>query len=134
MALLDCSQQYVWTHSMLSELGYKFGPVNINGDNQGSIFMASNPITESRNKHIDVHFHAICDFVTQGKIKLFYIEGNKNPADLFTKNLGQVKFHEFWPDLLLKNHCIMYRYFLLAYIFFSCTERGEVSNTGYITN
>jgi len=61
--------------------------------------MASNPVTESQNKHINVCFHAIWDFVTQGKVKLFYLEGNENPADLLTKNLGQVKFHKFREQL-----------------------------------
>jgi len=64
--------------------------------------MASNPITESCNKHIDVQYHAIQDFVTQGKVKLFYLEGNKNPADMFIKNLGQAKFCKFRGQLSLK--------------------------------
>ena len=99
MALSDCSRQCVWIRSTLLKLGYNFGPIPINGDNQGSIFMSSNPITEPRNKHIDIHFHAICKFVAQEKVKLFYIEGSKNPADLFTKNLGQIKFWKFRDQL-----------------------------------
>ena len=59
MALSDCAQQCVWIHSILLEIGYSFGPIPISRDNQGSIFMASNPITESQNKHINVCFHAI---------------------------------------------------------------------------
>jgi len=99
MALLDCSRQCVWIRSILLELGYNFGSIPINGDNQGSIFISSNPVTESRNKHIDIRFHAIRKFVAQGKVKLFYIEGSKNPADLFTKNLGQIKFWKFRDQL-----------------------------------
>ena len=81
------------------ELGYNFGPILINGDNQGSIFMSSNPVMQSRNKHIDICFYAICEFVAQGKVKLFYIEGSENLADLFTKNLGQIKFWKFRDQL-----------------------------------
>ena len=99
MALSDCAWQCVWICSILLEIGYSFGPIPISGDNQGSVFMASNPITELWNKHIDVCFHAIQDFVTQGKIKLFYIEGSQNPADMFTKNLPQVKFSKFRSQL-----------------------------------
>jgi len=95
MALSDCSCQCVWIRSILLELSYSFGPIPISNDNQGSIFMASNPITKVRNKHIDVRYHAIRDFVTQGKIKLSYIEGSENPADMFTKNLGHAKFCKF---------------------------------------
>jgi len=104
MALSDCSRQCVWIHSILTELGYRFGPIHISGDNQGSIFMSSNPVTESRNKHIDVCFHAIQDFVAQGKVKLFFIEGNENPADMFTKNLSHVKFCKFRAQLSLIFH------------------------------
>jgi len=64
IALLDCSCQCIWIHLIQTELNYRFGPIHISGDNQGLIFMSSNPVTESRNKHIDIHFHAIQNFVT----------------------------------------------------------------------
>ena len=99
MALLDCSYQCVWICSILLELGYNFGPIQICADNQGSIFMANNPITKSRNKHINVRYHAICDFMTQEKVSLFYMEGSENLADMFTKNLGQPKFAKFREQL-----------------------------------
>lgn len=95
MALSDCSCQCIWIHSLLNELGYNFGAIQVNSENQGLIFIAKNLVTESQNKHIDVCFHAIHDFVAQGKVKLFYTEGSENPADMFTKNLNQVKFTKF---------------------------------------
>jgi len=95
MVLLDCSHQYVWIYSILTELGYRFESIHISGDNQGSIFMSLNLVTKLRNKYINVRFHAIRDFVTQGKVKLFFIKENENPADMFTKNLSHVKFCKF---------------------------------------
>ena len=47
MALSDCSRQVVWMHTLLGELGYDLKPIPICGDNQGSIFISSNPVTES---------------------------------------------------------------------------------------
>jgi len=85
--------------TILLKLGYNFSPIQICADNQGSIFMANNPITESQNKHINIRYHTICDFVTQGKVFLLYIESSKNPADMFTKNLGQPKFAKFREQL-----------------------------------
>ena len=73
----------------MEELGYFLEPIPICGDNQGSIFMADNPVTESHSKHIDLRWHGIHDYVKEGLIEIFYIEGTKNPADMFTKNLGQ---------------------------------------------
>jgi len=44
MALSDCTCQVTWIRSLLGELGYKLKAIPICSDNQGSIFMASNPI------------------------------------------------------------------------------------------
>ena len=44
MALSDCSQQAMWIQALLRELGYKISIVPIYGDNQGSIFIGSNPV------------------------------------------------------------------------------------------
>ena len=102
MALSDCSRQVVWFRSLFEELGYQLGPIPICGDNQGAIFTASNPVQNRRTKHIEVRYHFIRDLITQGKIEVFYIEGSENPADMFTKNLGHVKFLKFRQQLGLE--------------------------------
>ena len=54
MALSDCSHQVVWVKTLLSEIGFNLTAIPICGDNQGSIFIASNLVTEKRSKHIDI--------------------------------------------------------------------------------
>ena len=98
MALSDCSRQVVWMHTLMGELGYYLKPVPICGDNQGSIFIASNPVTEKRSKHIDIRFHYIRQVIDRKIAEVFFIDGDKNPADLLTKNLGSVKFLLFRPE------------------------------------
>jgi len=98
MALSDCSRQVVWMHTLLGELGYSLKPIPICGDNQGSIFIASNPVTEKRSKHIDIRFHYIREVIERKLAEVFFIDGDKNPADLLTKNLGSVKFLLFRPE------------------------------------
>jgi len=98
MALSDCSRQVVWMHTLLGELGYILSPIPICGDNQGSIFIASNPVTEKRSKHIDIRFHYIREVIERKLAEVFFIDGDKNPADLLTKNLGSVKFLLFRPE------------------------------------
>ena len=95
MALSDCSRQVVWMHTLLGELGYHLRPIPICGDNQGSIFVASNPVTEKRSKHINIRYHYICEVIMQNLAKVFFINGDKNPTDLLMKNLGSVKFLKF---------------------------------------
>ena len=46
VSLSDCSRQLVWLRQLLEELGYQLHPIPLCGDNQGAIFMASNPVVE----------------------------------------------------------------------------------------
>ena len=71
----------------------------IYSDNQGSIFIALNPVQESQSKHIDICYYFICECGTSKKIELMFIPGTENPADLFTKNLGRILFHKFRSQL-----------------------------------
>lgn len=102
MSLSDTSRQLVWIRTLFQELGINLGPIPLCGDNQGSIFLASNPVQEKRIKHIDLRYHYIREIIRQKQIELFFIEGAENPADLFTKNLGRIKFLKFREQLGLE--------------------------------
>jgi hypothetical protein len=102
MALSDCSRQVAWMHTLLGELGYNLKPIPICGDNQGSIFIASNPVTEKRSKHIDIRYHYIREVIQRKLAEIYFIDGDDNPADLLTKNLGSVKFLKFRAQLGLE--------------------------------
>ena len=64
--------------------------------------MASNPVTESRSKHIDIRYHYICEVVSAGQVVVEFIDGNENPADMLMKNLGHIKFEKFRAQLGLE--------------------------------
>jgi hypothetical protein len=98
MALSDCSRQVVWMHTLMGELGFHLQPIPICGDNQGSIFIASNSVTEKRSKHIDIRFHYIREVIERKFAQVYFINGERNPADLLTKNLGSIKFLLFRPE------------------------------------
>jgi hypothetical protein len=102
MSLTDTSRQLVWIRSLFEELGINLSPIPLCGDNQGSIFLASNPAQEKWIKHIDLRYHYICEVIQLKKIELFFLEGSENPADLFTKNLGCIKFVKFREQLGLE--------------------------------
>ena len=99
MALSDCSCQVMWIKSIFDELGMPIKTVPIAGDNQGSIFISSNPVQERRSKHIDIHYHYVCECIEEKKVAIFFIDGVSNPADLFTKNLRETKFMSFRKQL-----------------------------------
>jgi len=103
MALSDCTRQAVWIKQMFEELGYNLKPIPICGDNKGSLFIAENPVTEKRSKHILIKYHFVRDAVMTFKhVELFYIPGDDNPADMFTKNLRYIKFEKFRSQLGLE--------------------------------
>ena len=58
----------------------------------------SNPVTKKQSKHIDIHYHYIREVVEWKFAEIFFINGDKNPADLLTKNLGSDKFQLFRPE------------------------------------
>ena len=81
MALSDCSHQVVRMHTLLGELSYHLSTILICGDNQGLIFIASNPVTEKQSKHIDIRYHYICEVINHGLTEVYFIDGDNNPAD-----------------------------------------------------
>jgi hypothetical protein len=77
-------------------------PTPLYGNNQGSIFIASNPVTEHRSKHIDIRFHYIRQEIERKRLQVFFVDGASNTANLFTKNLPCDKFEKFCADLGLE--------------------------------
>jgi hypothetical protein len=88
----------------MSELGINIAPIPLFGDNQGSIFLSSNPVQKKHIKHIDLCYHFTCDVIISKQVELFFIEGANNPADLFIKNLDYIKLLEFREQLGLENY------------------------------
>ena len=76
--------------------------VPICSDNNGAIFIGSNPIQERRTKHMDVHYHYIQEHVEEGDVEILQVDTNDNMADLFTKPLGRVKLEQFRGQLGLE--------------------------------
>jgi hypothetical protein len=95
MALSDCSRQVVWIQNIFTELGFEVQLTQICADNEGGIFIASNPVQERCTKHIDVRFHYVRDLIEPKRIDVMWVPTDENSADMFTKNLGHIKFEKF---------------------------------------
>ena len=68
---------------------------NVGTDNKGAMDLGNTNATTCRSKHIDVRHHYVQEQQEQGKIKLFDIDGKKNPADIFTKPLAAESFNRY---------------------------------------
>ena len=98
----DCSHQVSWICNIFTELGIRLGPFPVYGDNQGSIFIGSNPVQEIHTKHIDLKYYYVRECIAKGKIEVFFIPSEDNTADILTKNLGCIKFEKFRGQLGLE--------------------------------
>lgn len=58
-----------------------------------------NPVNQKKNRHIRIIHHSIHDAISDKEVELFYMDGNQNPADMFTKNLECIKFEKFRTQL-----------------------------------
>ena len=85
----------------LITIGFDIPVPHLYGDNLGSLFWSTNLVQEKRSKHIDIQYHYVRDTIENDKIKLYHIDGTRNPADILTKNLGQILFvtNFIWPYL-----------------------------------
>jgi len=92
MALSDTCRQLVWIQNLFGELCINLRSIPLCGDNQGSIFIASNAVQEKQTKHIDIRYHYIREVVESGKVKLYFVKTAENYADIFTKNLSRDKY------------------------------------------
>ena len=100
----------------------------------------SNAVTEQCSKPIDIWWHAIHNWIKDGHIKLFFIDDASNPADMFTKNLGCIKFEELRQSLglvILWGHLIISSLHIATF-FTVCSsasklaaKQGEVLNFIY---
>jgi hypothetical protein len=60
-------------------------------DNQGAIFLASNPAQEGQAKHVQMMEHFVRQAIEFGEIQLYYVPTDQQFTNIFTKNLGKQK-------------------------------------------
>jgi hypothetical protein len=52
-------------------------------------------VQEIHTKHIEVKYHYVHECIADKKIVLYHIPTEDNTADIFTMNLGHLKFEKF---------------------------------------
>jgi hypothetical protein len=82
-----------WMRQLLSDLGYpQTAPTMMYSDNQAAIRLVHNPEFHQRTKHIDVKYHAICEYCQRGDLTIIYVTTDNNLADVFTKPIARDRF------------------------------------------
>ena len=101
-SLSECAKHALWYMNLLRELNINIKCININIDNKAAIYNSMNQSINRRSKHIDIRFHHVRDLIHKNKIKLSYINSEKNLADGFTKYLNGPLMDKFRNELLSK--------------------------------
>jgi hypothetical protein len=65
-------------------------------DNNGALTLATTKKMMPRSKHIGIKYHHFRKAITDGLVKIEWIDSDKQRADIFMKGLGIIKFQEIW--------------------------------------
>ena len=68
-------------------------PITVRVDNVGTIFMASNIMTTSHTKHVDIWYKYVNEYVEDGIVKIIFVKSTDNDSNILTKNLS-TELHE----------------------------------------
>jgi hypothetical protein len=93
VTLSSSEAEYVAMSEAVKEIRFVYYPVVSLGisvklpmivitDNIGAIFMAENPFSGVRTRHIDTRYHFIREHVEDGFIKIIFVKTNDNDADI----------------------------------------------------
>jgi hypothetical protein len=100
ISLTRAAQQQKWMHAWMSEVNLEQPlPGTLYCDNQGAVDLTKNTKSHSKVKHIDIRHHYIRELVHNGELKVNFIRGDENPADLFTKPLPRLAHEGYLAEL-----------------------------------
>jgi Reverse transcriptase (RNA-dependent DNA polymerase)/gag-polypeptide of LTR copia-type/GAG-pre-integrase domain len=94
-ALSECSREALWVAKLLDAFDIPCKPFLIRGDSQGALSAIKNYQYTKYTKHVEIVHDFMKDRYQAGVLKYEYVQGDLNPADIFTKCLGKHKFELF---------------------------------------
>ena len=86
----------LYVKNVLESLGLKVQlPMILEMDNKGAVDLANNWSIGGRTRHIDVRQVFLRELKEAGILKVVWVAGCDNDADIFTKNLDGPLFEQF---------------------------------------
>jgi hypothetical protein len=105
IAATSTATQALWLARLLGELlGRKSKTVELKVDSKSALVLAKNPVFHERSKHIRIKYHFIRSYLEEGSVKASHISTKDQLADILTKSLGPVKFHELRAQISLAHN------------------------------
>jgi hypothetical protein len=94
MAACDAGKMSLYVRSILYDMGIpQVAATLLYEDNDAATAMANAGKPTPRTRHMDIKFHALCDWVERDLLILQRVSTHQNLADHFTKSLPRILFH-----------------------------------------
>ena len=104
MGVSELAKDVLFVRNVVESIGLEVEyPMIIEVDNVGAIYLSNNYTTSQRTKHIDTRYHFVREYVEDGVLKVVFVRGEDNEADIFTKNTIQVIFLKHRPKMVTKK-------------------------------
>jgi hypothetical protein len=95
-AIANTTAKLTWIQTVLRELDViSPEPPILYCDNIGATYLTSNPIYHARTKHIEIDYHFVRDMVAKKLLKVCFVSGKDQLADILMKPLVAARFIMF---------------------------------------
>jgi hypothetical protein len=85
--------EVAWIVQLFRDLHLQLpSPPKLICDNKSVIFMAVNPVTRPRSKHITIDYHFVRELIANGSLKVAFVPSHLQLADSFTKGVPKPQF------------------------------------------
>ena len=102
MALAASAQEVVFLRQLLTNLGeVAGGPTPMFEDNEGCEALATNAITTTKTKHIDIRHHLVRDLVKDNTLEIVWLSTIEMIADILTKSSLPASEHKKHAERML---------------------------------
>ena len=93
IAAVLCVQDMLYVRKLLLSMGLKVKlPMILQVDNQATVDLVNNWSSGGRTRHVEVRQFFLRELKAEGILNVVWISGEKNAADIFTKNLSSDLF------------------------------------------
>ena len=105
MAISASAQFGKWYKGLVGDMGLEmaiYEPIVILTDSRSAQHIANSPIIQVNkySRHISQRVHWFRELIRDGTLRVHHTPGDENPADIFTKVLGKIKFRKCRDSLL----------------------------------
>jgi hypothetical protein len=103
VSCFDAMKEALWLQKFFDVLKLESHPIPLLCDNQSAVFWTKNNNHSDRTKHMNVRYNRLIEEIEKKNVKIEFVEGSSQVADIMTKALGKCLHSKFVERLGLWN-------------------------------